>query len=140
MEYKKMDENHYVIRIDKEEEILQELSSFCKKENIFAGYVTGLGASKYVKIGLFDTQAKQYISKEYQGPMEITSLLGNISRKDGEVYLHFHINLCDESLQVIGGHLNACVIGATCELYLTAFSEPVEREFHEEIGLNLYKF
>ena len=27
------------------------------------------------------------------GFMEITSLLGNVTRKDGEVYLHLHINL-----------------------------------------------
>lgn len=140
MEYKKVNENNYVIRIDKEEEIIEKLTDFCNKENIKSGYITGLGAAKYVKIGLFDTQKKEYMSKEYEEPMEITSLVGNISSKDDNVYLHLHINLCNSTMNVIGGHLNECVVGATCELYVTSFNMKIDRTFNEEIGLNLYKF
>ena len=57
-----------------------------------------------------------------------------------ETYLHFHINLCDETMNVFGGHLNECIIGATCELVLTRLDGDVNREFNQEIGLNLYKF
>lgn len=140
MEFKKVDKNNYVIRIDRDEEVIDKITEFCREEKIKVGYITGLGAAKKVTIGLFDTTKKEYISHEYMGPMEITSLVGNVSTKDGEVYLHLHINLCDKEMRVIGGHLNSCVIGATGELYLTFFDNEVEREFSEEIGLNLYKF
>ncbi len=140
MEYRKMDKNHYVIRIDKDEEVLECLTKIVKSEAITCASCVGLGAAKYVKVGLFDTLNKKYNSKEFSKPMEITSLVGNVSQKDGEAYLHFHINLCDESMNVFGGHLNLCVIGATCELVLTVIDGVVEREFNEEIGLNLYKF
>ncbi len=139
MEYKKFNDK-YVVRIDKDEEIIEQLNLLCNKENINVGEITGLGASKYVKVGLFDTEKKEYNSKEYFGPMEITSLIGNISRKEGNVYLHLHINLCDSSMNVFGGHLNECVVGATCELMVTKIDGDVDREFNEDIGLNLYKF
>ena len=140
MEYKKIDDKHYVIRIDKGEEVLSKITELCKNLDIKCGSVVGLGAASYVKIGLFNTIEKKYHSKEYSGPMEITSLIGNISRMDNEVYLHFHINLCDDAMNVIGGHLNECIIGTTCELVLTELDGNVNREFNQEIGLNLFKF
>lgn len=140
MEYKNINNEYYVVRIDKDEEIVSKLTELCLKENIVCGSVQGIGASKYVKIGLYDTTNKEYISKVYEAPMEITSLLGNISRKDGEVYLHLHINLCDISMNVIGGHLNECIIGATCEIIVRKFNGEVKRKFNDEIGLNLFEF
>ncbi len=140
MEYKKIDNNYYVIRIDKDEEVLSKIKELCEKLDIKCGSVVGLGAASYVKVGLFNTMEKEYHSKEYKGAMEITSLIGNISRMNKETYLHFHINLCDETMNVFGGHLNECIIGATCELVLTRLDGDVNREFNQEIGLNLYKF
>ena len=102
MEYKKMDENHYVIRIQKGEEVLEQLSLFAQKENVLAGEITGIGASNKVEIGLFNTQTKEYKTTIKEGMFEITSLLGNISRKDGYVYLHCHINFSDASLTTYG--------------------------------------
>ena len=140
MEYKKIDDKHYVIRIDKDEEVLSKITELCDKEDIKCGSVVGLGAASYVKVGLFNTVEKQYHSKDFSGPMEITSLIGNISKMDNKTYLHFHINLCNEEMNVFGGHLNECIIGATCELVLTKLDGDVLREYDSEIGLNLYKF
>ena len=91
-------------------------------------------------MGLFDTVNKVYKKKELTGPMEITSLVGNISTKDGETYLHFHVNLCDEEMRIQGGHMNACYVSATAEITVTKSEGTVERSMDEEIGLNLYRF
>ncbi len=140
MIYKKIDNNHYALRIDKEEEVLEQISKFCEKEDIKAGSVVGLGAAKYVKIGLYDVINKHYNSKELEETMEITSLVGNISRKDGNLYLHFHINVCNSKMEVFGGHLNSCIIGATCELIVTVLDGEIERIYDDNLGLNLFKF
>lgn len=139
MEYKKI-ENKYIIRIDKEEEVLTNIEKLCKKENIKCASVVGLGAAKYVKIGLYDVIEKKYHSITMAEPMEITSLVGNVTTKDGETYLHFHINVCNSKMQVYGGHLNECLIGATCELVLTKIDGEVERRYDENLGLNLFQF
>lgn len=140
MQILKKTDNHYVVRLDPGEEILTKIEEFCKKENVKIGSAVGLGAINRVTIGLFDTNKKVYRKKELVGPMEITSLVGNISTKDGETYLHFHINVCDEDMNIHGGHLNEAWVSATAEIAITALEGTIEREYSEEIGLNLYKF
>ena len=140
MEYKRIDDRHYVIRIDKNEEILEQLIIFCNKENIIAGEIKGIGASNKIEIGLFNTLTKEYKTSIKEGMFEITSLLGNISVKDNNTYLHAHINFSDESLNVYGGHLVKCYISATCEIIVTVLNGNVERKFNDEVGLNLFDF
>lgn len=132
-------ESKYIVRIDKGEEILEQIKKLCIENNIKAGSITGLGATDKVKIGLFNTNTKEYMSKELVGSYEITSLIGNISRMNNEVYLHTHINVSDENMNVYGGHLNYCYISATCELVIDAIDLDVDRKFNEKIGLNLYE-
>ncbi|MCI8660481.1 MAG: DNA-binding protein [Lachnospiraceae bacterium] len=139
MEYKKFG-NHYVMRVDPGEEILEKIGELCRKEEIRLGSAVGLGACDRAVVGLFDTGNKVYKKKELTGPMEITSMVGNISAKDGETYLHFHVNLCDEEMRVSGGHMNACYVSATAEITVTKLEGALERKMDEEIGLNLYQF
>lgn len=132
--------NTYVVRLEKGEEVLASLKKLCEDNGIKAGEVTGIGATDYVKVGLFNVGTKEYASTIINEPMEITSLMGNISTKDGENYLHLHINVATADMMVHGGHLNECRISATCEIYVNVFDQTVERRFDNEIGLNLYKF
>ena len=140
MEYKRIDDRHYVVRIDKGEEVLEQLTILCDKENIRAGEIKGIGASNKIEIGLFNILTKEYKTSIKEGMFEITSLLGNISVKDNNTYLHCHINFSDESLNVYGGHLVKCYISATCEIVVTVLNGNVERKFNNEIGLNLFDF
>jgi len=139
MEFKKFG-NYYIVRLEKGEEVLTKLKELCEMENIRLGNISGIGASKEVEIGLFNTDTKEYKTTTMKGMFEITSLIGNISRKDGEVYLHTHINFSDVSLQTYGGHLVRCMISATCEIILTVINGEVDRKLNDEIGLNLFSF
>ncbi len=139
MEYKKFG-NKYVLRMDKDEEVVETLKNFCEKEDIKLGWLKGLGAVNEASIGLFETKSKEYHTKDLKGDFEITSLLGNISRMDGEVYLHLHVNLADEKYNTQGGHLSKAVISATGEFIIEEMDGEVGREFNDEVGLNLYKF
>lgn len=139
MEFKKFG-NRYMVRMDKGEEIVETLKQFCKDNKITLGWVNGIGAVNKARIGLFKTDEKQYYSEELNGYYEITSLFGNISTMNGEVYLHLHINLSDEEYKTHGGHLNSAVISATGEIMIDAIDGMVDREFNDEVGLNLFKF
>lgn len=138
MKYKKFG-NKYVVRIEKGEELVETLKNFCRKEEIKLGTISGIGASNKITLGLFKTDTKEYVSNEYQGDYEITSLLGNISRKDGEIYLHLHANIADIDGKVKGGHLSLAVISATFETVIEKVDGEVDRYFDEEIGLNLFE-
>ena len=76
---------------------------------------------------------------------EITSLVGNVTRKDDEPYLHIHINFSDEEGNAFGGHLVKVNISATCEIIISEIIADeidgnVGRKFNDEIGLNLLDF
>ena len=140
MEYRQFNDT-YVVRMDRGEEIISSLTNFCEKEKITLGSVEALGAADHVVIGLYDVAKRQYHKHTFDEAMEITSLLGNISTKDGVPYLHLHINLCREDMSVIGGHLNECRISATCEMFVRKLDGRVNRKLDEAVtGLNLYEF
>ena len=139
MEYRRF-EDSYVIRLNKGEEVITSLKQLCKDENIKLGEITGLGASDFVEIGVFNVNTKEYNTKKFEGMFEITSLVGNVTTKDGDVYLHIHINFGDEDGLVKGGHLVKATISATSEIILRIIEGNVGRKLNPEIGLNLFDF
>ena len=66
MEYRKFG-NHYVVRIEKGEEVLSKLKELCLNENIRLGSISGLGAANEVEIGLFNTETKEYKTTVMKG-------------------------------------------------------------------------
>jgi len=139
MEFKKLG-TKYILRLDKGEEVIETLKHFCVDNNIKLGHISGLGATNKIRVGYFDVNKKEYFSREFEGDFEIAPMVGNISTMDGEVYLHCHVNFGDEKFEAHAGHLNSAIISATFEVIIDVIDGVVEREFSEEIGLNLYKF
>lgn len=139
MEYRKFDDT-YVVRLNKGEEVIESLKDLCKNENIELAEITGLGASNLVEIGVFNVNTKEYNTKIFEGMFEITSLIGNVTRKDGEVYLHIHINFGDEEGLIKGGHLVRSIMSATSEIVVRRINGKVGRKLSNEIGLNLLEF
>lgn len=129
----------WIVRIDKGEEIVEELKRFCREKGIRAGSLTGIGATDHARIGSFKGSTREYLATEVKGDHEITNLTGNIAVLDGEVYLHLHVTLSDGDCRAFGGHLNAAVVSGTCEVAVEVFSGEMEREFDPGVGLNLYK-
>lgn len=140
MEYKRQ-RNTIIVRVDKGEDIIKELLSLSEKENILFASISGLGAVNDIELGIFDTSAKKYHSKRLIGDFEITSLVGSLSRKEHKPYIHVHMSVGNVlTNEFVGGHLNKAIVGATAEIVLNVVDVVVEREFVEEIGLNLFKF
>lgn len=139
MEYRKFDDS-YVVRLNKGEEVIETLKELCLKEDIKLAEITGLGASNLVEIGVFNVNTKEYNTKVFEGMFEITSLVGNATRKEDDVYLHIHINFGDEEGNVKGGHLVQARISATSEIIIRKIEGEVGRKLSDEIGLNLLEF
>ena len=139
MEFKRF-QNTLVIRLDRGDEAVDCITRAVRAEGVTLGAVSGIGAADRAVIGLYNVEEQQYHKTELTGPMEITSLTGNVTTKEGEPYLHLHINLCDEAMRVWGGHLNECRISATGEIVLTVLDGRVERRQDPVTGLNLFRF
>lgn len=127
-----------VVRIERGEEVLCELEKLCDKLKITAATVEGIGAADKITVGLYNVEKKEYFKKTFTGDFEVTSLLGNITTKNGKPYLHLHINFADENLNSFGGHLNECRICATAEIFIKSLPCKLKRFLDDETGLNLF--
>ena len=135
MEYRRF-ANTIVARMDKGEEILEQIQKIAEKEQVRLASIRALGAT----VGVFKTGEKKYYANEFHGDHEIVSLTGTISTMNGQFYAHLHMSAGNEKGQVFGGHLNRAVVSATCEMVIEVIDGQVERAFDEQIGLNLFRF
>lgn len=139
MEYRKFN-NKIVMRIDREEEILEKIKEVSLKENIKLANINALGAVNDFTVGVFDVNEKKYYSNSFKGNYEIVSLTGTINTMNGEFYSHLHMSAGDKEGKVFGGHLNRAIVSATCEMIIDIIDGNVDRYFDEDVGLNLFKF
>ncbi len=139
MEYRRFN-NTIVCRIDRGEEILEKIKEIALKEKIKLANINALGATNEFTVGVFKTDEKKYYSNEFRGDFEIVSLTGTINTMNGEFYTHIHMSAGNEKGEVFGGHLNRAIVSATCEMVINIIDGVVDREFNDEIGLNLFKF
>ena len=130
----------YVVRLQRGEEVLACLRELCEKESISLGTVSAIGAVNHVVVGVYRVDEQKYVANTFDGVMELTSLMGNITEKDGEPYLHLHATFGDLTGKVIGGHLNEAVVSATCELFVRKVEGHVGRRLDPETGLNIFDF
>ena len=130
----------YVVRLQRGEEVLACLRELCEKESISLGTVSAIGAVNHVVVGVYRVDEQKYVANTFDGVMELTSLMGNITEKDGEPYLHLHATFGDLTGKVIGGHLNEAVVSASCELFVRKVEGHVGRRLDPETGLNIFDF
>ena len=139
MEYRRFGQD-LILRIDRDEEILEQLRRVAEREQIRLAAVDALGAVKEFTVGVFQPEEKRYYANVFSGAFEIVSLTGTVTTKEGQFYAHLHMSAGDEHGAVFGGHLNRAVVSATCEMHLRVLEGKVERRFDKEIGLNLMAF
>ena len=131
----------YVLSIDNHQPVGAALAAFCKEKNILAGAVYGLGATNNATLRFLDPDTLKYVDKTFAEQMEICNLTGNISEKDGQVYLHLHVTLGRSDYTCVGGHLLEATINGACELVVEPLEGPgLPRYADPESGLNLYDF
>ena len=140
-QYKEVKPGSYVLSLDNHVEIAEALAAFCAEKGIMAGTILGLGAINEATFRFLNPATKHYVDKTFSEQMEITNLTGNISQKDGQLYLHVHATCARTDYSCIGGHLLSARINGACELLIGSFGDTkVGRKFDDETGLNLYEF
>lgn len=126
-------------RLEKGEDILQGLTKFCVQHGVTAGSIQGLGAVQRGGVGYYDQGAAAYREIRFERGMEIASLVGNISRKEGEIFLHCHVILADKEGRCFGGHLLEGNVAFACEFAVIALEGTVpERIPDDATGLMLW--
>lgn len=139
MEYKRFG-SKILVRIDKDEEILEKVKELALKEKIRLAAVQALGATNSFTVGVYNVAEKKYYANTFSGSFEIVSLTGTINTMNGEFYTHLHMSAGNDEGEVFGGHLNRAVVSATCEMVVDVLDGTVDRAYDPVTGLNLFKF
>jgi hypothetical protein len=129
----------FVIRLFRDDEIIESVKGFAQKYGITAGYVSAIGAAGSITLGFFDKKKKGYKEKKFDGEFEILSLTGNIGMFDGEPIVHAHMIFGDDSYAVKGGHLISAVVSVTCEVMIRSLDTIIHRELEEDTNLKLMR-
>ena len=79
MDYRRFG-NTYLVRMDVGEEIVEELKSLCRTENIRLAQVDAIGAVRQAVIGVYDLEEQAYHREDLEGFMEIAGLHGSQKR------------------------------------------------------------
>lgn len=138
MKYQRFEQT-IIVRMDKGEDIVEQVKNVALKERIKLASISALGAINEFTVGVFKTKEKKYYANEFKGDFEIVSLTGTINTMNDEYYSHMHLSAGNDQGQVFGGHLNKAIVSATCEMVIQIINGEVDRYFDEEVGLNLLK-
>ena len=138
MKYQRFEQT-IIVRMDKGEDIVEQVKNAALKEKIKLASISALGAINEFTVGVFKTKEKKYYANEFKGDFEIVSLTGTINTMNDEYYSHMHLSAGNDQGQVFGGHLNKAIVSATCEMVIQIINGEVDRYFDEEVGLNLLK-
>jgi predicted DNA-binding protein with PD1-like motif len=139
MDYKRSG-NRIVVRLDEDDEVIESVKEVCRKENVGAAFLRGIGALKTVELSHFDSTTNEYSTRSFEGMFEITSMNGNVALSEGKMMVHIHINLGRTDLTVFGGHLLKGVVNPTCEMLIAPLDIEMTRETDEKTGLKLLRF
>lgn len=120
-------------------DLLEELTKIAVARGIRLGRIEAIGAVQKARVGFYNQQSREYQYHSFSHPMEVAKLIGNISLKDGNSFVHAHITLADEQGKCYGGHLAPGTIVFACEFILEVFDGPAfNRCPDEETGLLLW--
>ena len=127
-----------VLILERGEELQEALAAFARESGVKSAWLSGLGGSMDVTLGFYDITSKSYRWKEFEEPLEIVSLTGNLSTSDSEPFWHIHGVFSGKDYQAVGGHVKSMRVGLTCELHISHLSSELHRDYHDDItGLKL---
>jgi predicted DNA-binding protein with PD1-like motif len=129
-----------VARLPHGGDLLEEIGKVADQHGMRAAELRAIGALTAARLAFYDQDAHQYGEFAVDDPVELVGLLGNVTLRDGQTFVHAHATLAGHDGACVGGHVNpGCRIFA-CELVLQELvGEPLEREYDEVTGLTLWR-
>lgn len=130
----------YLDRLPHDADLLISIKESLKKSNVTMGFFVALGAVKFAKVAFYGQEDHTYHEYSIDEPAEILNCTGNVSKLDGEIFVHAHITLGLEDGTAKGGHLVEGTKIFACELFVIPLDgDQLKRTFDEVTGLKLWK-
>lgn len=126
----------HVFRIEPEQEIISEISSYCQQHLLYSGVLIGMiGSVEHARLNFLRELPGGYVTEEYNGPLEIVCAQGSVASKEGELIVHIHIQLSGQDFSS-GGHLVDAQVFSTAEVVIGELDYQLRRFADAYTGLN----
>jgi uncharacterized protein len=132
-------EKTYVVIFQSGDEVMSILLDFARKNKLRGARFTAIGAFSDAILGYFEWDRKDYKRMPIAEQVEVLSLIGDVTVKDGEPQVHAHVVAGKSDGSAIGGHLIAAHVRPTLEVMLTESPKQLVREFDPDSGIALIK-
>jgi uncharacterized protein len=127
-------------RMAKGDDLLAALENCAREHGITLGKVEAIGAVSQARVGYYNQAERKYYFLDLARPLEILSLIGNISLKDGKPMVHAHVTLSGHEGRAFGGHLAEGTLVFACEFIIQEYQSatPLLRQMDDPTGLFLW--
>ncbi|MGO9568121.1 MAG: PPC domain-containing DNA-binding protein [Desulfomonilaceae bacterium] len=129
----------FLFRLPKGDDLLEAITLVFRERSMPKAAFNVIGLVTRAVLGYYDPKTRQYVNREFDEALEIVACMGNVSEKEGQIFVHAHVTLSGDDYQCLGGHLMPGTEIFAAELYATPLpgKTPV-REFDEPTGLVLW--
>lgn len=126
----------HVFRVMPKQEVLSAIASYCEKNNIRSAVVLGIiGSLVKARLNYLVELPGKYITKEFNGHLEIVCAQGSVAMMGEERIIHIHVQL-GELERNEGGHLAEATVFSTAEVVIGELDYQLTRIKDKFTGLN----
>jgi uncharacterized protein len=130
-------EKTFILVFDTGDEVVSEITSFARENDLDAASITAIGAFSGATLGYVDIVRKEYEKIPIEEQVEVLSLIGDIALNEGEPELHAHVTLGRRDGTTRGGHLLEAHVRPTLEVVLTESPDHLKKRTDAVTGLAL---
>ena len=136
MRYQRFD-SRLQVRLVSGENAAEGVLQVLRHEKVGYASLTGLGAVRWARLAYWNAKTREYEEHDVEEQLEVVSLVGNVTLRDGAPFLHWHISLGRHDLTQFGGHFLDAIVHPNFEVWLQCEDEPVHRRIEPASGLAL---
>jgi predicted DNA-binding protein with PD1-like motif len=127
----------FVLIFETGDEAMSLLRDFARQQRLHASHFSAIGAFLRATVAYFEWETKQYRNIAIEQQVEVLTLSGDITEKDGEPNVHAHVVLGKADASAVGGHLVEAIVRPTLEVVLVESPAYLRRVFDPATGLAL---
>jgi predicted DNA-binding protein with PD1-like motif len=116
----------YQVNFGAGDEILSGLTELAEREHITSAYITGLGGLSTGMLGWGDPANGAFKKITIDKKCELVSLVGNISMRNGQPYVHLHGVVAFSDGSTKGGHVIEAHVAPIAEITVVATAAKAE--------------
>ena len=117
--------------------LVDEVLMIAALERVRTAQVAAIGGVDRLTLAYFNREKKNYEEHVYDEYLEVVSMLGDITLKDGKPFLHIHGTFGKRDMSVVAGHVVSASVFPLLEVVITPTKNTALGRFDDDVGVNV---